>query len=66
MYTCVLLSAQSSCGIASFSVEKDGERRRYDVVLLDDDEANAFGSMREYNEEIEEFRAGGDERGPAW
>jgi len=66
VYTCVLLSAQCSSGLAAFSVEEDGERRKHQVVLLDEDEANAFESMREYNEEIEELRVGGDERGPAW
>jgi len=66
VYTCKSVSVIASCGLAVFSVEEDGERRKYQVVLLDEDEANAFGSMREYNEEIEELRVGGDERGPAW
>lgn len=66
VYTCLLLPARASCEMAAFSVEKDGESRKYQVVLLDEDGANVFGSMREYNEEIEELRVGGDERGPAW
>lgn len=66
VFTCVSPSAASPCGPDTFDVEDDGKSRRYQAVLLDDDEANAFESMKEYIEEIEELRMGGDERGPAW
>ena len=66
VYTCMTVSVIASCGMAAFSVEEDGESRSYQVVLLDEDETNALESMTEYNEEIEELRVGGDERGPAW
>jgi hypothetical protein len=33
VYTCMLLPATSSCGLAPFSVEKDGESWHYHVVL---------------------------------
>ena len=64
--TCILVSTASTCGLDTFDVEEDEKSRRYQVVLLDADEAITFASMREYNEETEELRVGGDERGPAW
>jgi hypothetical protein len=66
VFTCMLLPDTTSCGLAPFSVDKDGETWRYQIVLLNSDEAAAFSSIREYNEEIAELRVGGDERGPAW
>lgn len=66
VFSCDLLPATDSGGLDAFSVEEDGKSQWYKVVLLDDDEAAAFESMREYNEEIEELRVGGDERGPSW
>jgi len=66
VFTCILVSTASTCELDTFNVEGDGKSRRYQVVLLDADEAITFASMREYNEETEELRVGGDERGPAW
>jgi hypothetical protein len=66
VYTCMLLPATASCGLAPFSVEKDAESWHYHVVLLDSDEASAFDSIRQYNEEIAELRVGGDQNAPVW
>jgi hypothetical protein len=66
VYTCMLLPAIASCGLAPSSVEKGGESLRYHVVHLDDDEANAFDSIREFNEEIAELRVGGDQNSPIY
>jgi hypothetical protein len=66
VYTCMLLPAIASCGLAPSSVEKGGESLRYHVLHLDDDEANAFDSIREFNEEIAELRVGGDQNSPIY
>jgi hypothetical protein len=65
-YTCMLLPATASCGLAPFSVEKDQESWHYHVVILDSDDASAFDSIRQYNEEIAELRVGGDQNAPVW
>jgi hypothetical protein len=66
VYTCMLLPATASCGLAPFGVDKDGESLYYHVVHLDSDEATAFDSIREFNEEIAELRVGGDQNSPIY
>jgi hypothetical protein len=66
VFTCMLLPATASCGLLPFSIEKDGGSWLYHIILLDSDEATAFGSVCEYNEEIAELRVGGDQDTPIW
>jgi hypothetical protein len=66
VYTCMLLPATASYGLAPFSVEKDGESLRYHIILVESDEATAFDSIREFNEEIAELRVGGDQNSPIY